>query len=600
MRIFVVALLSISVIAAAELSFDVLHYDITMDIQPATQELFSVVAVEFVSLTESLSWLILDVEGIEVDSVWDSEGPLSFEQGTDQISVALRQPMNIGDTLTVWTSSGGHPESNFWWNQPYQGHVSHYSVGMEPYSICHLFPCQDDISDKASFDGHFSVPEPLIALSCGELVSMESKGGRTLTDWHHPQEISMYLWSVVASDFTVYQDSTYSWIKYYSYPDIIGYIQTYFSRVSDMIDCFEELFGQYPWDENLGFPFVYSAGFFEHNTLPMTVAPEDIVAHEIAHHWWGNYVTESSWSEIWLAEGFAVYCEALWEEWAYGPEAYDDFMYEIMSEYVYAHLSDPIVPAADYWGITVYKKGASVIHMLRYVMDDDSVFFGSLRKYLTDNAYGSTTTQDLIEACESVSGTDLNWFFDPWVYGMGLPAYDYGWSAAANGDSFDVSIDLAQVQSTSTIFEMPVQFLLEGSQGKDTLLTMWDDSRIQEETWTVAFQPADIIIDPDHRILRENMPLGVEEETEPDILQPGAIAYPNPCISSVSILWKHHSSFEVTVVDLSGRKVMQEEISSLNAYMDVSSLPAGRYLFIADSGNARTSGTFTVIDSGTR
>jgi hypothetical protein len=344
---------------------------------------------------------------------------------------------------------------------------------------------------------------------------------------------------------------------------------------------------------------VNSTGNFEHNTLPITVAAENIVAHEISHHWWGNYVTESGWPEIWLSEGFAVYSEALWEEWAYGPDAYDDYMYEIMSSYANAQANDPLVPSVSYWGITVYQKGPSVVHMLRYVIGDDADFFCSLRKYLADNAYGSGTTQDLINACEAVTGTDLNWYFDPWVYGEGIPEYSYGWTSVVNGDSFNVSVDLAQVQTTSTIFEMPVQFQIEGN-GTDTLVTMWNDMPVQEESWTVAFQPVNVIIDPEYRILRENIPLHVEEGTEPGNLHHNAIAYPNPCTSSLAILWSHHSSFEVTVIDLSGRRVIHEEISSLNKYLDVSSLPAGNYMFITNYTDAVTTGSFTVLVSEIR
>jgi hypothetical protein len=199
------------------------------------------VGIEFVSLVEPLTSVYLDVRGISVDSVWDSDGPLAFAQNSQHLAVLLQQPLNQGDTLTIWTSSGGSPDANFHWDMEYQGHISHYSEGMGPYSICHLFPCQDDITDKASFDGHFNVPDPYMALSCGELVAIESKDDRTITHWHHPQPISMYIWSVVISDFTAYSDTTYDWIKYYAYPDIVGDIQTVFGRVNEMIDCFEDL-----------------------------------------------------------------------------------------------------------------------------------------------------------------------------------------------------------------------------------------------------------------------------------------------------------------------------------------------------------------------
>ena len=581
-------------------SFDALHYDVSLEIFEGIEEIAGTSGLLLQSEESNLTGIVLDFKGMTIDSVWDAQGTLSFLQEDETVSVDLNSPLNSGDTVTVWFSYGGSPiiqgGSGFHWNMELGNHLSHYSVGMTPHSGRYMLPCWDDIYDKASMDTHLTVTDTLYAVSCGELVDVETGSGTTTYHWHHPQEISLYIWAIAVSDFIVVEDSTYSWIKYYTYPDVE--IEPIFGKVDRMIDCFEATYCAYPWNQNLGFPFVGTSGCYEHNTIPFTVAGESIVAHEISHHWWGNYVTEEDWPEIWLAEGFATYSEALWEEWEYGFEAYTNYMFEIMQGYVASGKVLPIVPATNYWGITVYDKGASVLHMLRYVIGEDA-FFDGLQLYLADNAYSSTTTADLIDAFETTSSTQLDWFFDTWVYDYAYPDYQLSWESVQSGSNWEVSISVEQIQTLGPVFEMPVEFLIEGTE-KDTLVVMWNNIQSQEETYTVSFLPQEVTLDPCHNILRSGLVSGIEEQEGSSYSKPPPVIFPNPAHSSVVILWQHHRQFTARVFDLSGRCVLKGRISSASTTMDVSSLPSGCYQVSVESSISRDSAPLTVIRQGDR
>lgn len=394
-------------------SFDVLHYDVALDLYPEAESLVGVVGILFESDKLGLDQITLDLFALGVDSAWDSTGPLAFTQSDSTVDLELSSPLAPGASTTVWVAFSGQPAHSTWagffWNVHFGPCLTHITLGMEPASGRWVFPCWDDIYDKASIDTHITVADSLFAASCGGLTGVESIGGRSTYNWSHPQEISLYIWALAVSDFNVVDDTTYPWIKYYVQEELTGYVEQIFGNVDLMMDCFEDVYCGYPWGQNLGFPFVTANGILcEHNTLPFTVINyESYVAHELSHHWWGNLVTEEDWPEIWLSEGLASYSQAAWEEWQYGEDSYHDFMLETMQYYLGTGELIPIVPAEDYWSATVYDKGSCVVHMLRHVVGDDS-FWAALQSYLVDNAYGSTTTEDFVASFEAES-TEATW-----------------------------------------------------------------------------------------------------------------------------------------------------------------------------------------------
>jgi len=229
----------------------------------------------------------------------------------------------------------------------------------------------------------------------------------------------------------------------------------------------------------------------------------DILSHELAHQWFGDCVTYGDWRDVWLSEGFATYCEALWREWAHGEASYRSYVTNsIMRPYLMnAHnLTYPIYDPDFLWGTVSYEKGGAVLHMLRHVVGD-SLFFACLNAYLADHAYGDAKTHDFVASCEGVFGADLDWFFDQWIYQGGHPVFDWGWIAEETSPGvFRVTIDTRQVQSVGPIYTMPVDFRIE-TEGGDTTVVGWVDAAVNRFIFEVTAEPNAVLFDPEDWLL---------------------------------------------------------------------------------------------------
>ena len=192
------------------------------------------------------------------------------------------------------------------------------------------------------------------------------------------------------------------------------------------------------------------SGGMEHQTMTsIGTFDEKVVAHELAHQWFGDKITCRTWSDLWLNEGFAVYCTALYLEKEYGVASYWDYI-NLQTEVAISAAGEVGAPdtstAQSLFNYDlIYAKGASVLHMLRHVLGD-SIFFSSLRTYANQPSlqYSTATTKDLETACESVIGKSLSYFFQEWIYGEGYPIYQYSWTWNSAGDSSVVTINLKQ------------------------------------------------------------------------------------------------------------------------------------------------------------
>jgi len=161
---------------------------------------------------------------------------------------------------------------------------------------------------------------------------------------------------------------------------------------------------------------------------------DGLIAHELAHQWWGNLVTYTDWSQLWLSEGFATYFSALYTEYRSGREAFQREMNMMMARYLQEDSTKfrrPLVYAftrdgEDMLNRHTYEKGALVVHMLRYILGDE-LFWKALSHYVRKHAFGNADSEDLRVAIEELTGEDVRWFFDQWVYGAGYPNLRVAW-----------------------------------------------------------------------------------------------------------------------------------------------------------------------------
>ena len=524
-------------------NFDVLHYDIKItEINFNNHSLRGEVGIKCLSKMDGLSEITLHLARLDIDSITMGGEQLSYIHSSDTLHIKLGRVFNTNEKFEIRIRYHGNPGNEgpggfggFWF---IRGVAFSMGVGLKtipPSMARYWFPCFDEPYDKATFDLYFTVPEGKTAVSNGELVETIKNQGKVTYHWRENHPVSTYLISVSVSDYIKIDDPYYDWISYYVYPQDSAKAVKSFKNVHKMMDCFTQLFSPYHFEK---FSYVAAPkGDMEHVTCVTHNARlingknnyDWILAHELSHQWWGDWVTIKDWRDIWLNEGFATYSEALYQEYAYGEEAYHKYVdTSLMDYYLRKNEFFPIYDPENLWSATTYEKGACVLHMLRHIVGD-SIFFQILRRYGEEYAYSNATTYDFQRVCEEVSGKDLNWFFQEWVYDWGYPIYEYGWKSSKD----TVRVLIRQVQKIGPIFKMPIDLKFN-----DTTITVWVDKDYQKFHFVLSSPPTRMEFDPENWILKKvkEVPYGILE-SRPSAKFYVLKIYPNPFKRVTSIKW---------------------------------------------------------------
>ncbi|MFH1754404.1 MAG: M1 family metallopeptidase, partial [Candidatus Latescibacterota bacterium] len=445
--------------------FDVLHYDIDLDIDPVAEMISGTVAAKCSLVASNVTHLGFNLfSNMTVRDVTASGQPISFVHADDMVAAENNGGYVAGDTVTIVIDYFGTPDSigrfnpfTFATHGP-QDAPTIFSISA-PYYAGTWWPCKDVPGDKATANIHITTPDNLVTASNGRLMDVvDLSNGKHRYEWEESYAISTYLISVAVADYVVFSDY-YKYgpndsmeVMYFVYPEDSVKAREDFNVTVSLLELYSSIFGPYPFlQEKYGMAEAKWGGLaMEHQTCTTygsslvtgTHQNDRIIAHELAHQWWGDLVTVGDWRDIWLNEGFATYAEALWKENTEGIAAYRDFM---NSRDIQSGFKGSIYDPDDLYNLTVYWKGAWVLHMLRHVLGD-SVFFQALRDYTEAHAYGNALTEDFQYACESIWGQSLELFFRQWVYGSGRPHYQYSWVQYLLADGHYVSCEVKQVQ----------------------------------------------------------------------------------------------------------------------------------------------------------
>ncbi len=530
---------------------DVLHYDLHLLILPEEKQITARADLEIRSLPSAESTFFLHLLNLTVDSVFIN-GSKTSEYLYGNGKLVMDTPA-MDDTFGVSVYYHGTPGNDrsggfFFIKDIIYTHGE--GLNTQPPSMLRFWvPSHDVPDDKATLDMYITVPTGLSAFSNGLLVdTTTSEEGTTTWHWQEKHPIASYLIALAVSNYEVHQEPYVSIdqdtipLEFYVTPEKFENAELSWQNLSQMMRVFEELLGPYPFDR-YSMAETYQSGAMEHQTMTSMSTNlitgdhkyDYIVAHELAHHWFGDYVTLTDWREIWLNEGFASYCEALYFEQIAGQDSLRGTMQTMATNYFsevgrigHFALYDPVYM----WGYTVYQKGAWVLHMLRYLVGDDA-FINTLRNYLDQHAYGNATIDDFQRIAEQESGQDLDLFFEQWIYRPGYPDLEVGWetSLAADGKRL-VELFVRQRQVVGGIFEFPleVMFRSDNSSLLDTLSITQDYETFQ---WELDFNPSELDIDPYEwlldktKIVARPLPPGFEDY-EFGLSQ----TYPNPFVPS--------------------------------------------------------------------
>lgn len=389
------------------------------------------------------------------------------------------------------------------------------------------FPTIDKPNERCTQEVMLTVEDRFATLSNGLLVNSTTNDDGTRTDhWKMNQPHAPYLFMVAVGEYAKVQDK---WngldVDYYVEPAYKNDARAIFSNTVEMLDFFSEKLGmEYPWDKYAQIVVRdYVSGAME-NTTSVIFGEfvqrhsrelidnhnEKIIAHEMFHHWFGDYVTCESWANLTMNEGFANYSEYLWLEHKYGVDEADYHLLGEWNGYLGSARSGvhPLIhfgydDKEDMFDAHSYNKGGAILHMLRQYVGEEA-FWIALNKYLKDNAYTAVEAHDLRLAFEAVTGKDLNWFFNQWFFDEGHPQLRV--SKTFDAENNEVVLTVEQIQSPDNappIFQLPVKVDLYENNGQKTTKDIWIDQRVQEFAFEVNGKPALVNFDADKALLAE-------------------------------------------------------------------------------------------------
>ena len=556
-------------------SYDVLFYSLDVDIRISSPYIKGKVTCLFQAAESNLQNIRLDLHhALTIDSITgDVQGYLFSE---NEIEIKLDRTFALGETGSVTIYYQGIPPViGDIKGLRYETHGSSEPVIASlstPFLAHTWWPCKDGPGDKAdSVYVNITIPDTtinnseLIAVSNGILENVIESDGRKIFQWRHRYPIIPYYVMVAVSNYQEfgqnYQgnfDESFP-IDYYVFSEHLSDAQDGTQYLPEVMRFFSSLFGPYPFeDEKYGMTQLGFYGGIENQTNTiinrMSFDWFGVFVHELSHMWFGDMITCADWHHGWLNEGFATYCVALWVEFIFGTEAYKDEMdYNIYLDGGTLYLQEIDDPMQIFIRI-IYRKGAYVLHMLRHVLGD-SHFFESLYQYSQhpDLRYGHAKTEDLQEICEAVSGMDLDFFFQQWIYDEYYPIYAYHFSQDIGTGRTTAFI--AQVQSGNgwrPFFEMPVDLQFHFVDDSDTLITVWNDQENQTFEFYFNRPVLSMTLDPDGWILKEIQ----ESEINNSLLLQN---YPNPFNQWTMIPFQIYeetgANVSIAIFDVNGRAV---------------------------------------------
>lgn len=576
-RVMTELMLPPDAVRASQGDFDALFYDIDIAIDPGPETVSGEVTMRAASTVDGLTGVVLNFfDNMTIDSVTRNTTPLSYSHASDLITITLDQSFDTGEVFEVTVQYHGSPVNNALDFSYHSGQPIISSLS-EPNGAREWWPCKDRPDDKAdSARIALTVPDDLVAVSEGLLMSEVDNGDGTKTfEWFESYPITTYLVSVAITNYSKFTDYYHPAvgdsmpIDNYVYPEDLSDAQIDLSITADAIEFCASIFGEYPFlEEKYGHAEFPWGGAMEHQTCTSYGAVlirgdnyyDWILVHELAHQWWGDWVTCATWDDIWLNEGFASYSEALWFEHLGGVSSYRDY---VDSYDYYGYFDGPIYDPWSTFSRTVYDKGALVLHMLRRVLELDGGaqshypldgLLSVLSTYSSSKAYDSATTPEFQAAAESVYGSSLDWFFQEWVYGANRPEYEYSWIASNAGDHWDVMVHVEQVQSDAGLFTMPIDILIETT-GPDELVTVWNDQWSQDFFFEVTWSPIGVEFDPYNWILKDCSPVTTDVPEAPDSARLSLARSPAVGSATFSLSMPQPGRAVVTVYDAAGRVV---------------------------------------------
>ncbi len=570
-------------------SYDVRLYRADFDL-PMIDASYSVhEQVTIMSRVPLLDTFSLHFCNLVCDSVKRSGVPLAFTIPLHLLAITLDTSLPEGDSTVIdifYHRENTAPAIGYYFGAPPACRYAHGMTCGCPMENRYWLACFDLPFDKPERGVRFNLTVPDTFQTCSnglcDSVTANAQDGTRTWWWRHPYPIATYLMTFSASRFTSWADTFVNPtgetipMPYYLWPEDSARSHNGFRNLPDMMAYFTDtlVYGPYPFEKYgmvpgyYGFPW----GGMEHQTLTMIhtglIGGGDVtLSHELSHMWWGDMVTQVDFRHVWLNEGFATYSECLYLGHQAGRTTFESMLraraYSFFSrdrQRRFPVFDPPVI--YDYG--TVYCKGAWVQHMLRFLEGDTvfgqpGIFFRAMRVYGDSFRYGTPSTEDYCRIHEQVTGLELDWFFDEWIYQAGFPRYSFDWTVEETRDGWQVVTSLGQDNGAQApdIFHMPLPVLFSGS-GLDTLLCINPNANPQVDTFVFSARPESIAVDPDNWVLDSCYYTGIAENAAGPLPGPRIISIaPNPATGRIlfQVCGTPGTHGQVRIYDQNGRRV---------------------------------------------
>lgn len=501
--------------------FDLLHYDLAFNLSDTSNVIWGEAKLRVkVRAPLAAKSLRLDLKAMNVTRV--SVEPYRatnvihtavFKHEAEVIDIALPTNVAIGDTLNFLVNYYGEPKDGLIIGQNKFGRRTIFADNW-PDRGRYWFPSIDHPSDKASVSMRVTLPAKYTVIANGKLEQVREVAPNYKTwDWSEPTPIPTYCMVFGAAEFTVIPlaNNGATPISFYVYPEDAPHAAKNFGRVHEMMQFFTSRFGAYPYAKlalvqsstRFGGMENASAIFFAEKSFGAERNIEGTTAHEIAHQWFGDSVTEADWHHLWLSEGFATYGEALFFEHADGAQRFRENMHAKRENYFRfaAQTRGPILDSTitNYMALLSpnnYAKAGWVLHMLRNVTGEEA-FWRGLKNYYTRYHTRNALTQDFRAVMEEASGMPLQWFFAQWLEQPDHPKLRAEWRALAATQQ--IELELRQTQER-TFYRVPIEIVLHTAQGEERA-AFWMNERAQRITLPIKHAPERVTFDPEVKLL---------------------------------------------------------------------------------------------------
>jgi len=506
-----------------------LHYDVNLSFDDQVTQIISArtdVSIEVIA--PNLATIDFDFGDMPIDSVLVNGATARFDRAPETLNVALPRAATRGEKLTVTINYHGHPKDGLVFAKDRDGNVSATGDNW-PNRVHYWIPSLDHPSAKATVSFTITAPQRYQVIANGQFMTITGNAATSHWKFEESKPIPPYCMIVAVNQGAIINspDKSVTNLSFNVAQRDREYAPKGFSSAASSLAFFNQTIAPYPYEKLALIVGATRFGGMENSSaivFPSTLFDErpnqktrerfgipthleEVVAHEIAHQWFGDSVTETTWADLWLSEGFATYFAGLFVEKYDGEEPFREYMRNAAARY-FAYERQTNTPIHDTTTTDLmallnpnnYEKGAWVLHMLRRRLGDEA-FFKGLRDYYNAHKSANATSEDLRAGLEKASGKDLKEFFARWVYGAGHPRYELSWGSMERRAATTVMVRLDQVQVGDAFLDpVPVDFTVNGKNERRTIVPTGKSTTVSIQ---LTGNPSAVIIDPDDTLLKE-------------------------------------------------------------------------------------------------